>query len=329
MLVRNELSTLTPHLLAGLEAGECTVADILNAPDGVQIEWESLVSHQPEIRDVTAGLELGNEEEEDEEESESDTDSEQETDSEDETESKLYSPVELQTLIKKHRIRRLERIGYVVTPKLEGQPLREFVLDKRNKQHIFDSKFVWDVTFQVAQALSVFESKGIMHNDLNDQNVFIQVLSHPTIHHYIYPKEMTTTNSVQVCIIDFDRASWPIKFRNKMLGSNRELCKRIGQCASFIPKYDFYMFLTFFIGLLETVTTRQTKLREIYGSKDEIQVIGPYVPEKNSDASRGRPCQCVEITQKGNQCKACVINAKRLERVTSPSEVVMMLQKEI
>ncbi len=323
MFVAQKLQPKTPHLLAGMEVGACSAA-ILFSDQDAKTTWADIARQQPEMKEVLDELKA---EESDEEEEEEDSEREEEEDE--------MSPEELLSLIESDdRLERLKMIYYVVTPRLKGVSLKDFLENPKNSSFYKDPNFAMDVSFQVAQALCVLDDSKIRHNDLHVENIYVQAQQKTESTEYKFPAKFVTESKFHVTIFDFDRTAFPSKYRNSGLAS--ELCEEEGQCDSFVKNWDWYTFLTYFIGLLEHLRVKTTLLREVYGNDADIQVNN-FAVSKGKDASLGKACICTELSTKISkdgrvsvQCAHCEVDVNRLELMRSPCEFfAQMTQKSI
>ncbi len=310
MFVKEHLTNKTPHLLSGIKSGVCTIEEIGKYP---KLRDEYVQTVNPEIEAV-----LDEDESEDEGEEAGDF------------HSTTYDFDEILELTKDENLSKFRKLYYVATPFILGENLFEFIKNPKNKSIIRDVTFILSITLQVAQALSVLASEKIQHNDLHAENVKITDLGTPTTFRYTYPVTFELTTQYKVTIFDFDRVARPTMWQNNSIHiQNSELCRELGQCDRFIPKWDFYMFLTYFIGLLESHDIK-TSLRTLcYGGGEfkDIQVE-EFKTGVGKSAQLGRACKCVAVKDEVmhdtilTKCARCEADLDRLSLVTSPEDFI-------
>jgi len=199
-------------------------------------------------------------------------------------------------------------VHYVVTPKMKGTTLSDFL----NNKHV-NSSDLQDVMIQIAQALTVLARHKITHHDLHDGNVFVEYFTQIQHIVYSYPKKATLLTHYVAKIYDWDHASLPEMKNTKLDG---EFCRAVGECNKYVPKFDWYTVLT------NVILSRKEFTREF------IRIMGNLYDEKDGighDAWTGHPCTCRKINPNTSQCKRCV--AKKLGKLCTPRQYFLATLK--
>jgi Protein tyrosine and serine/threonine kinase len=315
MFVKSTLGKLTPHLLSGINQGFCNIKDFDMKRDSdvisdylelVTVEVDEIKETQKEEEEEVGGFTFHTSKEESSEEEEFEASSE------------LDLALMLQ-LVKQKEFKHLAILPYVITPKINAPNLLEFL--RKNK---VNNQFAVEVAIQMAQTLSVLQDYSIQHNDLHAENIFLLQNTEPFT--YNTPLKFRLTSAWKVMVFDFDRVARPIVWENTSLHS--ELCKELGQCNTFIAKWDWYMFLTYFIGLLEEQNVT-TSLRDlVYGGSYGDITIQHYKTAVGRHAALGRACKCVATKDFRyedtvlTKCTECHADFDRLSLVKSCQDFI-------
>ncbi len=348
MYVTKHLVELTPHLLGGLFVGSCSIETFSLLKNKIEVEklkeeWVTLAD--PEI-DLIQDKEKENrtpkhknsydnynsDSEFDSSGSESESNSEQDDFQEHKKEliHKERSFIQASKIILSNpkKYTNLDKVYFVVTPKLKGVNLSKFIKDSENKNEISSPNFALEIALQLAQVLTIFENKEIRHNDLHTENIFIEVLAEPRLFTYIYPFEFKVLTKYKITIFDYDKLSFRSHgWVNKGLETD-PLCKEIGECDEFVKNADWYMILTFLIGLLESVGIGVTPLRIAYNSKELIDIKN-FKVEKDKDAALGRACMCKEVKKISKTCNICHKNIIKLDQMIGPVAFIKLHKDQV
>ena len=304
MMVARELVSKTSHLLAGLESGDITITEFsklqMYQNENVQLAWQNLVEKQPEIVHAFDDHQM--------------------------------SIKELQTKIRsKNDLSRLRKMQYLVVPQLTGQYTRLSELLQNNKySKLFnDPDFTLHVAFQVAQVLCVFDEYKMRHNNLTLDHIFVEVLTDATTLFETFPFEFQYESQYRVKITDFSHVGSEY-VQNRSL--SQEKCDSEGTCTTFVKNWDWYTFLTNFIGFLERKKNDTALLREFYGGRNTPIKLIEYSDSAinvKSDMDVGKACICVESKTKKNskgnvivQCIKCKVDIDRLSLMKDPLSFV-------
>lgn len=339
MYVKEELSKWTPNLLPGIESSHCSIEIFKNSKINEKIKQQWAILVNPEIDTIEEKMKRERKQQKenikpklhknsfhgdiDDDESESESEI-SESESEEESGSELDEErtwEEAMALIENSpkEYSKLTKIYYIVTPKMNGIELYDFLESKENK---LDESMLVEIAIQVAQVLSVFDKFKIKHNDLHPKNIFIEILDKPKLIEYHYPIDFTLHTRFKITVFDYDKLSFVKKLgRNTTLAS--ELCVAQGICDKYIANFDWYTFLTYLIGIVESNNVLVPNLRRIYGSNAKIQVKN-FEVEKMKDSALGYACVCTEVTNGRNAvCTQCHEDIQRLSMMISPNEFII------
>jgi hypothetical protein len=299
MMVTNEMSSKTSHLLIGLESDNIAITEFSKLPfnenETFQSAWAKLVQKQPEIMNSS-------------------------------DEFHQMSAIELQKNIRSNnKLLRLRQMQYFVVPQVTGFPLSEILQNNKYSKLLNDPDFSVHIAFQVAQVLCVFEEYKIRHNNLTLEHIFVEVLNEPTTIIETFPVAFQYQSQYRVTMTDFQYVGSEY-FQNRNL--SQEKCDSEGTCSTFVRFWDWYTFLTYFIGLLERKKADTTLLRAFYGGHNSPIKLNEYavnVVNVKSDMDVGKACVCVESKTKKNpagnvvvQCIRCKVDIDRLSLMKSP-----------
>ncbi len=337
MYVKEELSKWSPHLLSGIESGQCNI-NILNdskISNKIKEAWTDLVNPEIDVIEDKIKLKRKSQKENqkpkhknsgdiDDYEDDSEYSASEHSDTDDDI-SHDRSWEEAMALIENSPkdYQDLNKLFYIVTPKMQGENLFQFLEKKEITTEIASN----EISLQVAQALSVFEKFKIKHNDLHLENIFIEVLKEEILLKYQYPFEYELKTKYKITIFDYDKVSFRKKWRNTTLAS--ELCESQGICDTFVKNFDWYTYLTYLIGILEDHSIVITELRRVYGGNNPIN-IKTFETKKMVDSALGYACICTEVSKSSRAvvCKQCNINILRLQRMIGPTEFIRYKKKK-
>lgn len=180
----------------------------------------------------------------------------------------------------------MEKPVSIATEKLKGSPLNDWVhyfVNNRPPQEL--SAFLYDVLFQIAYTLLVFEDLGIMHNNLHTGKIFVH--HRPTKLSYETRPGCTVDREVQyyVKIVDFDHGSKSPTRMDKTVIHNNYLgqgaCESLGACNEYRPNADWFTIISYLYSESKWET---------------LERIFPVDLLQNTTALafRGHLCYCVE-----------------------------------
>lgn len=323
MFINEFLKQRTPHLLPGITEGSCFIKDFpIMSKTAYKSSYDDFINVFVAL--VNPEIELTLQEET--------SDNEDEGDLQDE---KDYTFEEILELVKEKPLDIYQKVYYIVTPKLKGSPLSDFVTNPKNKSIIALEDFQLQVACQVAQALSILADEKMMHNDLHSQNIYISNEPNTVLSYDYnvkdnngdkYNMKFKLKTNWKVTIFDFDRAHRPSWTNLALKG---ELCDEVGECDQYEPNMDWYTFLTYFIGLLEQQGVHTSLRSLVYGGGTYGDIkVNNYQPKVGKDAVLGKACMCestIDI-RRGDEilmkCKKCKKNVNRLHQMMKPSQFV-------
>jgi serine/threonine protein kinase len=214
-------------------------------------------------------------------------------------------------------------LHFIVTPRVDAKTVYEHLQSK----NILSSTFDMHVAIQVAQALCVAQKFGFMHNDLHGGNIF--VIEHATEKqfHYKFPFDFMLDSRYEVKIFDYDLSTLQNeqikKTRNKALDNS--LCDKIGACNEFTPNYDWDLFLTVFVSILEQ--KRYTPLRSLVGGEFRSD-LGPPFGGQGEQAMFGHDCRCVQVDETKPQDDLRCVKCVRERNPNIASTPIMFLESK-
>lgn len=306
MHIHDTVMQKTPHVLEGLFEGTCSDESLLQASDKVlQQTWRvfrlkaiwdrlPLATH----KDMLAQTE------------------------------QVYpgKPVTMVLLASLFPMFKLEPvlIGFIVTPRVFASALDSFLTTPMHTltHACFLERDVLNIAAQVAQALAVLKEEGIMHHDLHDGNVLIKRLATDTTLSYDFPrnlvadKPLTLKTRFFVSIYDFDHASGR-GFVNSTLDTH-SYCIAFGECNEFVPNFDWYTFLTYYIRSLRKARIPVPNVLETILRGNDAK----------SDAWVGRPCTCTSFPATPKErCTQCTLKRHFLENMMGPAAFFRLIAK--
>ncbi len=167
---------------------------------------------------------------------------------------------------------------------------------------------------QVSQGFSVLAVHRIMHNDAHFRNVRIEEFKTLQKISYVFPKKVTLYTKFVVTIFDFDRSYQKGGTVNTGLDTYG-FCENLGECNSYVAKFDWYTVLAHLLSATEDNTSVQEERKEfemilgkLYDKRDKLRVGG--------DAFFGLPCTCKKINKKKDVCLEC--SQKSLHSLITP-----------
>ncbi len=176
---------------------------------------------------------------------------------------------------------KFRNVHYVMIEEIVGETLESFLFKDDLPKNILEI-----ITVQMAQALCVLDKYKILYNDLHFQNVYVQTWTNPKEVQYHFPKPVTLFTNYEVIIFDFARVS-TLQMYHKGLDIT---CKSCGQCNTYVPKFDWYTFLTFLISVTPEKNNfgiEQFKL--ILGDLNEHKIGMPHQNELTNNVDK---CDC-------------------------------------
>lgn len=299
-LVKNKLSKLSPHFLAGIDIGESGDGAIINMRSSAKQNERSLYERWILLRmnaifaDFPADGYAWNA-------FKRSAPPLAQQSNHNFAEYLLLEP----SMQSKHRT-----VHYVLTKEMPGVPLGEFL-----KQRNLPNNILEIIMIQLAQALSVLASKRIMHNDLHFGNIFVETFDQVQTIQYIFPRKLNFHTKFVVTIFDFDRGATP-NIRNK--GLDNIYCPLVGQCSDYQPKFDWYTVLSHLISNAIENHMPSDQIRPF------IQILGSlYEPRKQtpsigSNAFFALPCKCTNVSSDGQRCESC--ERSQLQSLISPED---------
>lgn len=299
MRIRKELIVLTPHLLPGFYAGSCNDTAILQYANSTDPISKSLYLRWATLRAPTAFL--------------------------------LY-PKQVREEMRKEVIKEKgglftfdkwvevyediafppTTIEFVMTPKMTGMRLDDALA--RGGPQFFSEIQLLSIAVQMAQAISVLESKQINHHDLHLGNIFFQPLRRTDKMSYSFPFPFEILVDFSLLIYDFDHASNPGFVENNTL--TRHYCMGFGECDTFVPNFDWYGFLMQFLDVLTALGF------PVPSALSNIMIDNV---EGVQDVHLGHPCTCKTMDRDG-RCEICALRREFLQDMLSP---VAFLQQEL
>lgn len=133
--------------------------------------------------------------------------------------------------------------NFLLLEKIDGPTLRQWL---QSQEHLYAEDLL-SIMFQVLYTLMVFNSFGLRHNDLHQDNILLENLSEtPTHFVYFITDEIYFAVPVTMCakIFDFDLSSFlsPDGVNTKLTSTN--FCKSYGMCNAPNTKFDTFTFIS-------------------------------------------------------------------------------------
>ncbi len=170
-----------------------------------------------------------------------------------------------------------------------------------------DDRWAWDIFFQIAQVLSEFEQLGIMHNQLNGDTVFIEVVPTTSFAPIDFQK-FRCESKYRVKIIGFDFSACATCFQDDSPFDVdlSDVCVKSGICGSFQKNLDFNRFAANFL----EKTPLLSRLKQQF----------PHVKEFLQSESAGMfACTCA-----ANCGNKCVLDTTLINSCRSPDEFIQL-----
>lgn len=219
----------------------------------------------------------------------------------------------------------LQHMRALITEKSQGNTLGKVIRAQnakgaRDMYHEFDQLYR-PVLFQVLYTLAVFNEIGLQHNDLHDDNVFVDVADEPIDDQYIVAENrcLAPNSRFMARIYDFDRGvKVPTEYHSCQINNTllNRFCERFGQCPALNTRADLFRLMYFIYAVNNRSPFANTYLNKFIEYVVPHDLLQKRANKRAGDlAWSGALCFC-----KQDGCASCAVRTDT--RIRLPQQVL-------